>query len=54
MPADDSRGGIQDVLRSVVAVCIREVIGSNENDHSLRHVDGRELSASLHPPQEVA
>ena len=53
MPADDAWRGTQDVLCSVIAICIGKVIGPNKDDHSFWHVDGRELPASLQPPQQV-
>lgn len=53
MPADNSWGGIQDLLLVLMAVRVGEVVGPNQNDHHLGHVVAGELPACLQAPQQI-
>lgn len=53
-PVNYTPGSIQDLHLVIMAVCVREVIGANEDDHCLGHVDGRELPSIHYPPLQIS
>lgn len=52
-PVNYTSGSVEDFLLVIMAVCICKVIGADEDDHCLGHMDGRELPSIHDPPLQV-